>query len=119
MRKPRYIIVCVLVLLLLLGVDPMGQAMAMPVATGQQTPAVVMSVAATGSGCRVCSTVDDTAMPLGSCAVGICSNLPASSDTMLLPEIHAGASFRLEAYGLGDGISGGPEPHPPRSHLQI
>ena len=118
MRKPHFISVCVLVLLLLLGVNPVVPSLANPAVTGQQAPAVVMSVAATGSGCGVCGTVDDIGMPMGSCA-GICSNLPASSETALLPEIHAGASFRLEAYGVGDGISGGPEPHPPRSHLDI
>src|SRR6266853_6914729 len=111
MQRFRVISVWALVLLLAVGIDPMGRAVASVAVTGQQAPAAVMNIAGTGGGCGVCRISDHAAMPPSGCATGICWNLPASSDSNLLSELYASrAPFGLETYNLAAGVSGGPEP---------
>ena len=119
MRKVRVISVYALVVLLALGIDLMGRGVANAAVTGQQAPMVVMNGAAPGGGCGVCNTQDETGAPPSGCVTGACWNLPASSGSSLLLELYGSGLFSLEAYDLGAGISGGPDPHPPRSPFRI
>src|SRR5216683_1292456 len=112
MRRFRIISVWVLVLLLVVGIDPMGRAAASAAVTGQQAPTVVTNVAGAAGGCGVCGTPNHAAMPPGSCVTGICWNLQASSASTLSFELHARAPFGLGIYSIGAGIAGEPEPHP-------
>lgn len=114
-----FVSVCVLVALFAFGAEPTGQAVASATVNDQVAPTVVTNITATDGGCGGCSTGVYAATSPSGCVTGMCWNMPASSGPALLSELYVRTKFRIEAYNLGAGIAGGPDPHPPRSSLHL